>query len=131
MTTTTTDLIGEYIACARSGDWERAFGFFADDIRIRIPGRSGLAGEHTGRDVARDYIEQARALSGEHEVEVELVDTLASDTRVALIVTERFHTADGPVEIRRCNVYRWEDDRIAEIWIFEADQHAVDALFGA
>ena len=40
-------------------------------------------------------------------------------------------TADGPVEIRRCNVYRWEDGQIAEIWIFEADQYAVDALFGA
>ena len=63
---TTTDLIGEYIASARSGDWERAFGFFADDIRIRIPGRSALAGEHTGRAVARDYIERARALSSEH-----------------------------------------------------------------
>ena len=128
---TTTDLMREYLACARSGDWERGYAFYADDIRFHIPGRSEHAGEHRGRDAARAYIEHARALSGEHEVEVELVDLLASETRVALIVREVFHTADGPVEIRRCNVYRWEDGQIAEIWIFEADQYAVDALFGA
>ena len=128
---TTTDLMREYLACARSGDWERGYAFYADDIRFHIPGRSEHAGERRGRDAARAYIEHARALSGEHEVEVELVDLLASETRVALILAERFHTADGPVEIRRCNVYCWEDDQIAEIWIFEADQYAVDALFGA
>ena len=64
------------------------------------------------------------------EVEVELVDMLASDERVALIARERFRRADGDVEIRRANVYTVRDERIGEIWIFEADQYAVDALFG-
>jgi ketosteroid isomerase-like protein len=125
------NLMSDYIACARTGDWETAYGFFADDIAIRIPGRSTMAGEHRGRDAARDYIESARALSTEHEVEVEVLDLLISDERAALLVLERFHGPDGPIEIRRCNVYRWEDGKIAEIWIFEADQHAVDALFAA
>ena len=53
---------------------------------------------------------------------------LASEERVALIVRERFHTTDGPVDIRRANVYRVRDGRIAEIWIFEGDQYAVDEL---
>ena len=88
-----------------------------------------MAGEHRGRDVAVRYIETARALSAEHEVEVQVDDMLVSEERVALLVTERFHTADGAVEIRRCNVYKWEAGQIVEIWIFEADQHAVDALF--
>ena len=125
------ELIGQYIACARRGDWDAAFAYFADDVRFRVPGRSEHAGERRGRAAARAYIEHARRLSGEHEVEVELVDLLAGETRVALLVHEVFHTADGPVVIRRCNVYRWEDGRIAEVWIFEADQYAVDALFGA
>jgi hypothetical protein len=79
----------------------------------------------------RRYIETARALSQGRDVELELVDMLASEERVALILRERFHTGDGPVEIGRCNVYRWRDGRIAEISIFEADQYAVDALFAA
>jgi ketosteroid isomerase-like protein len=125
------ELMRDYVACASRGDWDTAFDYFAEDVRIRIPGGSALAGEHRGRDVARRYIETARALSHDHDVELELLDMLASEQRVALLVRERFHTADGPVDIRRCNVYRWDDGRIAEIWIFEADQYAVDALFGS
>jgi ketosteroid isomerase-like protein len=124
-----TELMTDYIACARTGDWETAYGFFADDIVIRIPGRSAMAGEHRGRAAARDYIDSARSLSTDHEVEVDVLDLLVSDERAALLVLERFHGPDGPTEIRRCNVYRWEDERIAEIWIFEADQYAMDALF--
>ena len=126
---TPVELMRDYIACAHRGDWDAGVGHFADDVLIRIPGNSAMAGEHRGREVARRYIETARALSREHDVEVEVLDMLVGEERVALLVTERFHTADGPVVIRRCNVYRWEDARIAEIWIFEADQHAVDALF--
>ena len=59
---TTTDLMREYLACARSGDWERGYAFYADDVRFHIPGRSGYAGERSGRDAARAYIEHARAL---------------------------------------------------------------------
>jgi hypothetical protein len=49
-----------------------------------------------------------------------------------LLVRERFHQDDGPpVVIHRANVYRVVDDAIVEIWIFEGDQYAVDALLGA
>ena len=41
---------------------------------------------------------------------------------------ERFDLEDREVEIRRANVYRIENDRIVEIWIFEADQYEADAL---
>jgi hypothetical protein len=37
--------------------------------------------------------------------------------------------AEGAVEIRRANVYRLRGDRIAEVWIFEANQYEVDELF--
>ena len=130
MTMTTTELMHDYIAAARRGDWDTAAGWFAEDVRIHIPGRSPLAGDHAGRATVKGYIETARALSRDHDVELELLDMLASEERIALIVRERFQTDDGPVDIRRCNVYRWEDGRIAEVWIFEADQYAVDALFG-
>jgi predicted SnoaL-like aldol condensation-catalyzing enzyme len=77
------------------------------------------------------YIESALALAHEGEVELELIDTLASRERVALLLHERFKRPDGVVDIRRANVYRIASGRIVEVWIFEADQYAVDALFGA
>jgi ketosteroid isomerase-like protein len=121
-------LMRRYVACARSGDFERAYEFFAEDIDLRIPGRSPMAGAFRGRRVAIDYIEHARALSHGQDVEVELLDMLAGGDRVALLVRERFHRPDGPVDIHRANVYTVRDGAIAAIAIFEGDQYAVDAL---
>jgi ketosteroid isomerase-like protein len=118
-----------YIDAAREGDWDTASGFFAEDIVLRIPGRSSLAGERRGREAALAYIEAALARAHEGEVEVELVDMLASEERVALIVRERFRRPEGDVEILRSNVYRIAGGQISEIWIFEGDQYAVDELF--
>ena len=119
-----------YLTAMRSGDRETGYGFLADDIVLHIPGRSSFAGTHRGRDATRDYVESAIALSHGGEVEVELVDTLVSGERVALIVLERFTRDEGVLEIRRCNVYRVRGEEIVEVWIFEADQYDVDALLG-
>ncbi len=118
-----------YRQAARAGDWETAFGFYAEDIVFRIPGRSRFAGEHRGRAAAVAYIEAARALVHGREVTIELVDVLESRERVALLLHERFALPDGDVEIRRANVYRVVAGAIVEVWIFEADQYEVDALF--
>ena len=122
------ELITEYLAAARSDDWAAAFGFYADDIVMHVPGRSSLAGERRGKAAAIDYIQTARDPYREGGIELELIDMLAGDERVVLLVRERFHGDGPPVEIRRANVYRVRDDAIVEITIFEADQYTVDAL---
>jgi ketosteroid isomerase-like protein len=120
--------MGRYLAAVRRGDWEAAYGFFGDDVVAHVPGRSALAGELRGRDAAIAYVEAARAKSRGAEVEVELVDMLASAERVLLLVRERFARGDGSVEIGRANVYTVRGGAIVEVWIFEAHQYAVDEL---
>jgi ketosteroid isomerase-like protein len=123
------ELMTDYLAAAKRGDWDTAFGYFADDLLIRIPGRSTFAGERRGKTVAVDYIQSVRDRYREGAIELELVDMLVSDERVALMVRERFRDGDGPaVEIRRANVYRVSDGKIVEVAIFEADQYVVDEL---
>jgi len=122
------ELMTEYFAAARRGDWDTAFGYFADDIVMHIPGRSRFAGDRRGKQAAVGYIEAVREHYGEAGIEVELVDMLEGGGRVALLVVERFHRDGRTVEIRRANVYRVADDKIAEISIFEANQYAVDEL---
>jgi ketosteroid isomerase-like protein len=118
------DVMRRYREAAARGDFEAAFGMFADDIVFRIPGRSPFAGEHTGREAAMAYIDAARAL---HDgITVEVVDALVSEERFCLIVVEDF----GDRQIRRANVYRVRGEQIAEVWIFEGDQYEVDALLG-
>ena len=81
---TPNEVIDRYIAAMRSGDYETGFGFFAEDVAFRIPGRSEWAGEHSGREAAVAYIRNAPEMAHQGEVEVELVDRLTSDERVAL-----------------------------------------------
>jgi ketosteroid isomerase-like protein len=122
------ELIMRYLAAMRSGDRPTGYGFFAEDIVLHVPGRSAAAGVHRGRDAAVRCIESAVAASHGGKVDVELVDMLANQERVVLIVRERFHRADGVVEIRRANVYRFRGETIAEVSVFEANQYEVDAL---
>ena len=124
------EIMERYVAAARRGDFDTAFAMFAEDIVFRIPGRSSFAGEHRGRERAMAYINAARALSREHEVQVEVVDALTSADRFALIVVERFHRDGEIVEIRRANVYRVRGEEIDDIWIFEGDQYEANALMG-
>jgi ketosteroid isomerase-like protein len=121
------ELITEYLAAARAGDWDTAFGYFADDLVFRVPGRSRFAGERRGKEAAVEYIQSFREHYGDGEIEVELIDMLASNDRVALLVRERF-LGDETIEIRRANVYRVQNGAITEITIFEGDQYTVDAL---
>jgi uncharacterized protein len=124
------DVMRRYLAAVQARDWPGAFSLVAEDVTIHVPGRSALAGEHHGRDAFVAYVETALARAHSAQVEVELVDMLVSEERVALVVRERFARDDDVVEIRRANVYTVHDERIVEIWIFEADQYAADELFG-
>ena len=122
------ELMSGYLAAAQRGDWDTAFGYFAEDLVIHVPGSSALAGDRRGRDAAIAYIETVRAHFRPGEIELELIDMLTSGERVALLVRERFLGQGPPVEIRRANVYRVQGEKIVEMSIFEADQYAVDAL---
>jgi ketosteroid isomerase-like protein len=126
---TALDIMRRYIQAVQACDWETGLGYFADDVVLRVPGRSALAGEHRGRDEAKGYLDAALARSHGAEVEVELIDMLTSEERVALVVRERFSGPGGAVEIRRANLYRIRGEEIVEIWIFEGDQYEVDELF--
>jgi ketosteroid isomerase-like protein len=122
------ELMTDYLAAAKRGDWDTAFGFLADDLLIHIPGRSAFAGQRFGKAAAVDYIQSIRRRYRDGAIELELIDMLCSDERVVLLVRERFHGDGEPIEIRRANVYRVQDDKVVEVSIFEADQYVVDEL---
>ena len=119
-------MIGEYLAAMERGDRAAAVAFYADDVVMHVPGRSAFAGARRGRAAVMAYLAAAleRADGG---AEVELVDMLASEERVMLLVRERF---SGGIEIERANVYTVRGEEIVEAWIYEADQYAVDDLLG-
>jgi ketosteroid isomerase-like protein len=122
------DVMERYLAAMRSGDRETGYGFYAEDIVAFVPGRSALAGRREGRDAVIDYISTAVAMAS-RGVELEVLDVLAGEEHVALMVRERLSGEHGDLDMLRTNVYRVRDGRIVEIRVFESDQYAVDAWF--
>jgi uncharacterized protein len=122
------DVLRAYVEAVRAGDRQAAFALFSDDVVGHVPGRSPVAGEKRGKAAVVGYIEGAFARA-HGDVTVELIDMLVGRENIALIVRERLVSGDRVLDMRRANVYRVQDDRITEVWIYEHDQYAVDTFF--
>jgi hypothetical protein len=96
-------LITDYLAAAKRGDWDTAFSF-VEEVVIHIPGRAAFAGDHQGKAAARGHIQAIRGRYRDGGIELELIDMLAGEEPVVLLVRERFHGDGPPAEIRRANV---------------------------
>jgi ketosteroid isomerase-like protein len=112
------------------GEPETAFGFYADDVVMHLPGRGGLAGSHEGKQAVIAAIRALLARTDGAAVTVEVDDRLVSADRVALVLREVVTRGDRTLGLRRVNVYRVRDGLITDIDIFEADQYEVDEFFG-
>ena len=126
---TPADVMRDYLAAMKRGDRETGFSYYADDLVAHVPGRSRFAGTLEGKDAFVGYI--AAVVDHVEDAELEIVDILEGEEHVALFVHERFRGPDGELDIRRANIYRVRDDKITEIWIFEANQYEVDAYLAA
>ena len=58
------ELMTDYLAAARRGDWDMAFGFFAADIVMHVPGRSAFAGDREGKDAPSDTSSPSATTTG-------------------------------------------------------------------
>lgn len=123
-------VLAAYGAAWERGEPEQAWAYYADDVVMRLPGRGSLAGVHEGRDAVISAISDLLARTSDTTAEVEVVDRLVSDDRIALVVREAVARDDDHLELRRVNVYRVRDGKIVEIDIFEANQYEVDEFFG-
>jgi hypothetical protein len=116
-----------YADAWRRGDLETLFGLYAEDVVLHYFGRSPLAGRHQGRDALLRVLAAVQERTARELVSVE--DVLASDGRAAIIARERFRRDGRTVEMERVLVYRIANGRLAECWLYDQDQRAVDALF--
>lgn len=74
--------MAEYAAAWERGDPEGAWTFYADDVVMRLPGRSALAGVHAGRDAVVAAIRALLDRTSTVSAEVEVLDRLVSGDRI-------------------------------------------------
>lgn len=114
-----------YAEAWSNADLDHVLAAYHDDIELHYMGSSPLAGTHAGRDAAFAALAQASARTSRKLVEVN--DVLVGQSLGALIVTEDL--GDPPQRVKRVLLYRIEDDKLRECWLFDEDQRFIDVLW--
>ena len=108
-----------------ASDLEKVLASYHDDIELHYMGKSPLAGTHRGRDAAFTALGQASVRTQRKLIAVE--DVLVGDALGALIAVEDL--GDPPQRVRRILLYRVQDEKLRECWLFDENQRFVDYLW--
>lgn len=114
-----------YSAAWLGGDIDTVLASYHDDIELHYMGRSPLAGSHVGRDAAFVALGQASLRTSRRLIAVE--DVLVGKSLGALIAIEDL--GDPPRRVRRVLLYRVQDGKLRECWLFDEDQRFIDELW--
>jgi ketosteroid isomerase-like protein len=123
------ELMDRYMAAWQSGDIAGVQACYGEDVVMHILGRSSHAGTYHGlvewsEVIARIYNDT----DGKADI-TEVHDVLVSDQHAVALVRERFCRGERCVDTDRVVVYELRDDLIREIWTYDSDPYAYDALF--
>lgn len=123
--TETERVLRTYTRAWLSGDLDVVLASYHDEIELHYMGESPLVGTHRGRDAAFAALGQASVKTSRRLIDVE--DVLAGDSLGALIAVEEL--GDPPRRVRRVLLYRVQDEKLRECWLFDEDQRFVDHLW--
>jgi len=108
-----------------ASDLDKVLASYHDDIELHYMGDSPLAGSHRGRDAAFAALGQASVRTSRKLIAVE--DVLVGESLGALIAVEDL--GDPPRRVRRILLYRVQDEKLRECWLFDENQRFVDDLW--
>jgi hypothetical protein len=123
------DTVQRYAEAWAANDLETVIGMYHDDFVLHYFGESPLAGDHVGKEAAVTVLLEATQRSGRQLDAIE--DVLAGSTFGAIIAREgiRRPDGDGVRVIRRVFLYKVRDGKLAECWVYDEDQRAIDELW--
>ena len=110
-------------------DWAAARGCFTDDAVWHLPGRSLIAGDHTGWEaIERDFLAKTTTLSA-GTFRAELVDVLVGSDRVAALQHATGERAGRKLDLTACQVMSFRDGLIDEVRGHFSDQYQLDEFW--
>jgi len=110
-----------------AADVEKVLGAYHDDIVLHYMGESPLAGTHAGKEAVFTILGQASYRASRKLIAVE--DVLVGENFGALLAIEDL--GEPPRRVRRVLLYRVEDGKLRECWLYDEDQRFVDKLWSA
>jgi ketosteroid isomerase-like protein len=119
------DTLRSYAQAWQAGDLEQVLGSYHDDIVLHYMGESPLARTHVGKEAVFAVLGQASYRASRKLVEVE--DVLVGEHLGALLAIEDL--GEPPRRVRRVLLYRVEDGKLRECWLYDEDQRFIDELW--
>ena len=121
----TSRVLRAYAKAWLASDLEKVLASYHDDIELHYMGDSPLAGTHRGRDAAFAVLAKASASTSRRLIDIE--DVLVGDSLGALIAVEDL--GEPAQRLRRVLLYRVEDEKLRECWLFDEDQRFIDSMW--
>jgi ketosteroid isomerase-like protein len=118
-------VLRDYAEAWLASDLEKVLASYHDDIELHYMGTSPLAGTHRGRDAAFLALGEASVRTSRRLISVE--DVLVGESLGALVAVEDL--GDPPRRVRRVLLYRVQDGKLRECWLFDEDQRFIDSLW--
>lgn len=101
----------------------------APDVVLHVPGSHALAGTHHGADQLLGFLLATRQLTDAGE-QIELLDVLTGrDHAAALCRVTATRAGRPPLDNHTIHLVRFDGDQIAEIWLHNRDDFAVNAFW--
>jgi ketosteroid isomerase-like protein len=121
-------VVRAYCEAWEAGDVAAIFGLYHDDFTLHYFGQSPMAGDHVGKAAAVQALGKVQTLTNRKLVEIH--DVLSSADHGAVLAKERFEQGGKTLEVNRILLYHVKDGKLAECWLFDDDQRAVDEFWG-
>jgi uncharacterized protein len=121
----TRQTVTRYATAWLAGDRSALAACYHQDFTLHYFGRNPLAGDHSGKTAALTILAEVTRRTNRKLLGT--VDIMAGPERGALLVRERFERDGKAAEFERLLVYAVRDGLLAECWVWDQDQAAVDA----
>ncbi|MEQ0558467.1 nuclear transport factor 2 family protein [Amycolatopsis sp. NEAU-NG30] len=128
---TTITVAKRYLDALAAGDFDAVAALFTENVAWHQPGGNRFSGTHVGGGAVGQLLGGQMAVTGGT---LEVKPTGAVMVNDALFTLPVHFTAkrDGAeITMDGVDVFRVEGDRIAEVWLFSADQTTEDAFWDA
>lgn len=121
------EVIRRYCDAWSRGDLAALVDCYHDDFTLHYFGQNPLAGDHVGKPAALMAMAQVQQRTNRRLLEI--TDAVAGRNRGVVLARERFERDGQTRDFDRVLVYRIEDGKLRECWIYDEDQRAVDIFF--
>jgi uncharacterized protein len=118
-------VVRRYCQAWRDGDVATVVDCYHDDVVVHWFGENPLAGDHRGKPAVLAALGRMQQVANRRLVEIH--DVLVSDEHAVVLARETFERDGRSVETKRVLVYHVRDGKLAEAWVYDDDQRAVDA----